>query len=199
MQNQHISKLALIKTEENKPWISASFERLHERGRLVDLQSFPLPLFGALLDLLRIFMRFLDMKYGFWRDPSLRSRSSTARVEDRNTNTNLVYQANMGQKLHWIFAFWSVKTCVRPNPGVRTLGKYWKQNISPTKVKTRWIYGSTVMFQCELSNICKYALTEAEEECVHTHVVHAEEPVSYEVAAKHHRLQNRRHENEGNR
>lgn len=32
-------------------------------------------------------------------------------------------------------------------------------------------------------------LTEAEEECVHTHVVHAEEPVSDEVASNHHGLQ----------
>lgn len=31
-------------------------------------------------------------------------------------------------------------------------------------------------------------LTEAEEERVDTHVVHAEETVSYEVAAKHHSL-----------
>lgn len=36
---------------------------------------------------------------------------------------------------------------------------------------------------------CKHLLTEAEEECVDTHVVHTEEPMSYEVATKHHRLQ----------
>lgn len=35
-------------------------------------------------------------------------------------------------------------------------------------------------------------LTEAEEERVHTHVVHAEESVSYEVATKGHRLQEHR-------
>lgn len=45
-------------------------------------QSFLLPFWGALLDLLRIFMRFLDMKYGFWRDPSFRSKSSTVRGKD---------------------------------------------------------------------------------------------------------------------
>lgn len=36
---------------------------------------------------------------------------------------------------------------------------------------------------------CKHLLTEAEEECVNTHVVHTEESMSYEVATKHHRLQ----------
>lgn len=40
-------------------------------------------LLGALLDLLRIFMRFLDIKYGFWRDPSCLSRSSTVRRRRR--------------------------------------------------------------------------------------------------------------------
>lgn len=45
-------------------------------------QFFPLPFFGTLLDLLRIFMRFLDMKYGFSGDPSLRSRSSTVTMTD---------------------------------------------------------------------------------------------------------------------
>lgn len=35
-------------------------------------------------------------------------------------------------------------------------------------------------------------LTEAEEECVHTHVIHAEETVCYEVATQHHRLQEQR-------
>lgn len=36
---------------------------------------------------------------------------------------------------------------------------------------------------------CKHLLTEAEEECIDTHVVHTEESVGYEVASKHHRLQ----------
>lgn len=35
-------------------------------------------------------------------------------------------------------------------------------------------------------------LTEAEEECIDTHVVHAEESMSYEVAAKHHSLKQHR-------
>lgn len=36
--------------------------------------------------------------------------------------------------------------------------------------------------------VCVCLLTEAEEERVHTHVVHAEESVSDEIAAEHHRL-----------
>lgn len=68
------------------------------------------------------------MKYGFCRDPSFRSKSSTAKREN-------VTNAGIG------FA-----------PKSQDL------------------------------------LTEAEEERVHTHVVHTEEPVSYEVAANHNGL-----------
>lgn len=98
-----------------------------------DVQSFPLPFCGTLLDLFRIFMRFLDMKYGFWRDPSFRSKSST------------VKRGNV--------------TCV---------------NLS----------FSCVCITSEVQNL----LTEAEKECVHTHVVHTEESVSYEVASNHNSL-----------
>lgn len=41
---------------------------------------------------------------------------------------------------------------------------------------------------CVLVCVCVCLLTEAEEERVDTHVVHAKESVSDEVAAEHHRL-----------
>lgn len=98
-----------------------------------DLQSFPRPFCGALLDLFRIFMRFLDMKYGFWREPSFRSKSSTVKTGKRVTRA--------GAELF-----------------------------------------------CASQRRCLNLLTEAEKECVHTHVVHAEESVSYEVASNHNGL-----------
>lgn len=39
---------------------------------------------------------------------------------------------------------------------------------------------------------CKHLLTEAEEQCVDTHVVHTEESMGYEVTTKHHRLQKKK-------
>ena len=45
------------------------------------------------------------------------------------------------------------------------------------------------MLKCECTGFYKHVLTEAEEECIDTHVVHTEESMSDEVAAKHHRLQ----------
>lgn len=63
------------------------------------LQSFPLPLCGALLDLFRIFMRFLDMKYGFWREPSFRSRSSTVKQEHvTRVGVNFSFSVSVSQR-----------------------------------------------------------------------------------------------------
>lgn len=70
------------------------------------------------------------MKYGFWRDPSFRSKSSTVKRA----------------------------TC-------------WEL--------TRFWYPGLWLFDNERRN----RLTEAEKECVHTHVVHTEESMSYEVAS----------------
>ncbi len=87
------------------------------------------PVLGALFFLLRIFIRFLDMKYGFCGLPSLRSRSSTE-----------------GQTQHL---------------------KLYSVHVT--------------LYMCVI-------LTETQEECVHTHVIHTEEAVSDQIRTEHHRL-----------
>ncbi len=87
------------------------------------------PVLGALFFLLRIFIRFLDMKYGFCWLPSLRSRSSTE-----------------GQTQHL---------------------KLYSLHVT--------------LYMCVI-------LTETQEECVHTHVIHTEEAVSDQIRTEHHRL-----------
>lgn len=70
-----------------------------------DLQSFPLPFFGALLDLFRIFMRFLDMKYGFWRDPSFRSKSSTVEGGNvKHVGVNSSFSASVSQRRFRVYS-----------------------------------------------------------------------------------------------